>query len=217
MAHCSASDNTVRLPIGILGGLGPYATLDLFEKILRCTPAKSDQEHLHIIIDNNPRIPDRTAALLHGGPSPLPAMLESALRLQQAGVQFIVIPCNTAHAFVPDLQRRLQVPILNMIEACRAAILRRLPEIQRIGLLATSGTVRSGVYAKTLDAAGIQTLCPTAAESLVMQSSTGGHPRGAKTPWPGGSYCRQQRTYRGGSRGAHSGCTEIPLRSDSRI
>ena len=217
MAHCSASDNTVRLPIGILGGLGPYATLDLFEKILRCTPAKSDQEHLHIIIDNNPRIPDRTAALLHGGPSPLPAMLESALRLQQAGGQVIVIPCNTAHAFVPDLQRRLQVPILNMIEACRAAILRRLPEIQRIGLLATSGTVRSGVYAKTLDAAGIQTLCPSSSsqESLVMQSIYG--PEGIKALGGKNPLARRQllqaakELIAAGAEALILGCTEIPL------
>ncbi|NMA42634.1 MAG: aspartate/glutamate racemase family protein [Oligosphaeraceae bacterium] len=209
--------STIPLRLGILGGLGPFATLDLFDKILRCTPAKNDQEHLHIVIDNNPRIPDRTAALLHGGPSPLPAMLESALRLQQAGVRFIVIPCNTAHAFVPELQGHLQVPILNMIEAVKTTILRRLPNIKRVGLLATSGTILSRVYAETLAASGIQTLSPASSsqEELVMSAIYGA--QGIKALGANAPLARRQllqaaqELIAAGAEALILGCTEIPL------
>jgi len=83
--------------IGILGGMGPYATVELFSKILKFTPARKDQEHLRIIIDNNLKIPDRTEAILGNGKSLLPEMIATAKNLEKAKVDFILIPCNTAH------------------------------------------------------------------------------------------------------------------------
>jgi len=80
--------------IGILGGMGPEATIDLFYKIIKFTPAKKDQDHLRIIIDNNPKIPDRTAAILGKGEDPIPALRETAKNLEKAGADFIIIPCN---------------------------------------------------------------------------------------------------------------------------
>ncbi|MGB4554610.1 MAG: amino acid racemase, partial [bacterium] len=86
-----------RKVIGILGGMGPEATADLFLKIIRATPAEKDQDHLRVIIDNNPQIPDRTAAIFSQGDDPLPLLVETAKNLARAGADFIVIPCNTAH------------------------------------------------------------------------------------------------------------------------
>ncbi|GAJ09165.1 unnamed protein product, partial [marine sediment metagenome] len=88
--------------IGILGGMGPEATIDLFYKIIKFNPSEKDQDHLRIIIDNNPKIPDRTAAILGKGEDPLPALQETARNLEKAGANFIIIPCNTAHYFLPS-------------------------------------------------------------------------------------------------------------------
>ncbi|MDD2573765.1 MAG: amino acid racemase [Bacillota bacterium] len=83
--------------VGILGGMGPEATVDLSQKVLKATPAKTDQEHLRIIIDCNSKIPDRTAYILEGGEDPGPYMEESAKLLENAGAELILIPCNAAH------------------------------------------------------------------------------------------------------------------------
>ena len=107
-----------KLTIGILGGMGPAATVDLYRKIISYTPAECDQDHIRIIIDSNPQIPDRTDALNNGGADPLPFMLDSARKLKNAQVDFIVIPCNTAHIFVPHLLDELNIAILSMIEVC---------------------------------------------------------------------------------------------------
>lgn len=85
--------------IGILGGMGPEATAELFLRIIKATPAQRDQDHLRVIVDNNPKIPDRTAAILGEGQSPLPEMVRTARNLERAGVDFIVMPCNTAHYY----------------------------------------------------------------------------------------------------------------------
>ncbi|HDH63258.1 MAG TPA: amino acid racemase, partial [Firmicutes bacterium] len=91
--------------VGIIGGMGPEATLDLFYKIIKNTPAKKDQEHIHLIIDNYPQIPDRTQFILGKGENPLPYLLRSANLLENAGVDAICMPCNTAHFFVDDIRK----------------------------------------------------------------------------------------------------------------
>ncbi len=88
--------------VGILGGMGPAATVDLFDRIVRATPAQTDQEHLHILIDNNPAIPDRTEAILQQGPDPLPGLRAGIQGLENQGADVIAIPCNTAHHYLPD-------------------------------------------------------------------------------------------------------------------
>ena len=102
--------------IGILGGMGPEATARLFQLIIDHTQADTDEDHIPVIIHNEPRIPDRTEAILGRGPSPLPALIDAAVRLQAAGAQLILMPCHTAHHYHPDIVVHLQVPFLNMIE-----------------------------------------------------------------------------------------------------
>src|SRR5690606_23023618 len=96
--------------VGILGGMGPLATADLYRKIIEVTPATRDQDHLHVIIDADPTVPDRTQALLHGAEDPTPWLVAGARRLESAGASFIVIPCNTAHAFLDRLLPEISVP-----------------------------------------------------------------------------------------------------------
>jgi aspartate racemase len=132
--------------MGIIGGMGPLATASLFKSIVSLTKAASDQEHIHIIIDNNTEIPDRTSYLLGGGLNPIDKLVESAVRLEAAGADFLVMPCNTAHFFYDDLAAAVSVPVISMIEETASYASDRFSPSARIGLLATEGTCRSGVY-----------------------------------------------------------------------
>jgi aspartate racemase len=145
--------------IGILGGMGPKATVDLFNKIIDLTPAEKDQDHIHILIDNNPKIPDRTAYILGNGESPISALIEGVTRLKAAGADFIVIPCNTAHYFYDELTEMADIPIINMIEEVGKHILKNYGKC-KIGLLATTGTYEGRVYEKYLNSLGIDVIVP---------------------------------------------------------
>ena len=145
--------------IGILGGMGPEATRDLFANIIQFTPSKKDQDHLHIIIDNNPKIPDRTAAIIADGEDPVPFMVESGLRLAQSDVDFIVIHCVSAHYFIEELRSQLNVPVLSALEEVGKAI-KKSGSIITVGLLATDGTIKGGRFIEKLAEYGLETLVP---------------------------------------------------------
>ena len=146
--------------IGILGGMGPEATIDLFYKIIKSTPAEKDQDHLRIIIDNNPKIPDRTAAILGKGEDPLPALQETARNLEKAGADLIIIPCNTAHYFLPSIQESVKIPILNMIEETAKETQRKTPQIKKVGLLASIGTYKMEIYHQHFKKFNIEVISP---------------------------------------------------------
>ena len=146
--------------IGIIGGMGPLATADLFQKIIAHTDAAKDQEHLHVCIDCNTNIPDRTAALLRGGDDPTPELTGSAKRLQEMGAEVLIMPCNTAHGFYGAVADAVEIPVLHMIRLTRDALLER--GITCAGLLATDGTVQTGVYQKEFDGCGITLIKPEA-------------------------------------------------------
>lgn len=145
--------------IGILGGMGPEATADLFLKIIKLTPAKRDQDHIQTLIYSNPKIPDRTSSILHNGPNPLPEMVESGKVLEKAGANFLVIPCNTAHYYLEDLQRHLKIPVFNMVKIAASEACRH-PDIKIAGLLATDGTVKSGIYHQYFTEKGVEVITP---------------------------------------------------------
>ena len=146
--------------IGIMGGMGPMATVDLMKKIILATPAKTDQEHIPMLVDNAPQIPDRTKAILGQGESPVPAMVRSARRLEAGGADFIIIACNTAHYFLPEVAPQVKIPILSIVETAIAEVIRR--GYKKVGLLATSGTIRTGLYQKSLEAKEIMCITPSA-------------------------------------------------------
>ena len=136
--------------IGILGGMGPEATLDCFAKIIRNTPAKKDQDHLRVIIDSNPKIPDRPAAIIGKGESPVPAMVEGCRCLQLAGADFIIIPCVTAHFFLEEIRQQAELPILSIFDVVTETIVSQYPQITAVGLLAISASLSSGLFQKRL-------------------------------------------------------------------
>lgn len=151
---------TARAVIGVLGGMGPAATGDLFLKIIAETPAETDQDHIPVVIYSDPRVPDRTEALLHGGEDPVPWLIHGAQQLERMGVSFIVIPCNTAHAFLDRVQPHIKTPIISILETAGAAIQANHPSARRVGLLATDGTIASGIYQEALRKRGLDVIVP---------------------------------------------------------
>lgn len=153
----------MKKTIGILGGMGPLATADLFRKIVSLTAAGSDSEHIRVYIDNNPSIPDRTAAILGRGPDPLPAMRDSLRKLESCGADCIVMPCNTAHYFLPRLQGLTDIPFLSMLEAAAAGCRARF-QGKTAAVLATRGTLSAGLYQAALEREEVPFLLPDEGE-----------------------------------------------------
>lgn len=133
--------------LGIIGGMGPLATVNLFKRIVVSTDAKKDQEHLEIIIDNNTKIPDRTSYILNKGDDPREELIKTAKTLEKSGAEYLVMPCNTAHYFYEDIIKEINIPLLNMIEETTNHIVKSYSN-KKIGLLSTEGTSKSGVYDK---------------------------------------------------------------------
>ena len=154
--------------IGIMGGMGPAATVDLMSRIISMTDACSDQEHIPMIVDNDTRIPDRTEAILGRGESCAPEMLASARRLEAAGADFIVIACHAAHCFVDEIKDKIGIPILEMPE--ETAKLLKLDGVDKAAVLATDGTVRSGLFGHALERMGILTVYPDEEQQKMVMS-----------------------------------------------
>ncbi len=144
--------------IGVIGGMGPGATLDLFQKIIQSTPADRDQDHLHVIIDNLPQVPDRTAYLLAGGESPLPYLIRSAERLVGSGALALCMPCNTAHYFVEEIRKTVPVPFLSIVESALQEIRECHPRAGKVGLMATKGTTAGKIYHNLFEREGLEIL-----------------------------------------------------------
>lgn len=149
----------MRKVVGILGGMGPQATCDLFNKIISYTNAKNDQENIHLIIDNNVEIPDRTSYILGKGENPIEYMIETAVKLKNAGAEIIIMPCNTAHYFYDKLTQAVELPFINMIEEVGKYIYERYGKC-KVGLLATTGTYEGKVYETYCDKYNIEIISP---------------------------------------------------------
>ena len=146
--------------IGILGGMGPEATLDCFSKIIKNTPAKKDQDHLRVFMDSNPKVPDRTAAIIGKGASPVTVMVDGCSALERAGADFIIIPCVSAHFFLAEIQQQANLPILSIFDAVAESIIRDYHGIRTVGLLGTTGTIKGGLFQNRLAREKIKTIVP---------------------------------------------------------
>jgi aspartate racemase len=202
--------------IGILGGMGPEAAIDLFTKIVKGTRVKKDQDHLRILIDNNPKVPDRTLAIQKKGPSPLPQLIRSAKILENAGADFIVIPCVTAHYYYESLKKKVKIPTLNLVEITVQYIKGRLKRISKVGLLATTGTIQAGLFQTSFSHTGLQLIIPSpeVQKRWVMEAIYGR--RGIKAIGPSEISKRlilktSQKLIHEGAQAIIAGCTEIPL------
>lgn len=201
--------------IGILGGMGPAATVDLFDRIVRATPARRDQDHLPIMIVNNPAVPDRSEAILHGGDDPRPAMIDGLRRLAGMGANFAVIACNTAHYFLDELRAASPIPILDMIAETAQRISRDHAQVERVGVLATSGTLAVKLYQRALLAEGLSPVEPSEDEIAQLMDAIYGED-GVKTAGvterARRGFCEVgQNLIDRGAQALILGCTEIPL------
>ena len=137
--------------IGILGGMGPEATWDFYGRIIKATPAQQDSEHIRVIIDSNPKIPDRTKAILGQGPSPVEEMIESGKNLERLGADFLLIPCMTAHHFIKPVQEALNIKIINGFELIRSLMDNDIIADKKVAVIATTGCIYTRIYEKYLE------------------------------------------------------------------
>ena len=147
-----------ELVVGVIGGLGPEATHDLFGKLLRHSHAKADQDHLHIIIEDNPKTPNRNEAIAGIGPSPGPHLAAMAHVLERAGADFIVMACNTAHAFEDSIRSATSIPFVSLIDEVVDEVRQMHRAVKRAGLLAAQGSLDSKIYHKAFARHGIEAL-----------------------------------------------------------
>ncbi|WP_070888167.1 amino acid racemase [Pseudomonas sp. D1-3] len=201
--------------LGIVGGVGPAATVDFMGKVVKNTPAGRDQDHIKIVVEQNPQIPDRTANLLRKEADPTVAMYSTCKRLEQEGADAIAIPCNTAHAFVERIQGHLGIPIINMLTETIEHIRQAYGSSRQVGLLATSGTIQSRVYHQAAEHVGIEFIVPDEPhQELVMNAIYGEH--GVKAGFNSGQ-CREElllaaaHLVEQGATVLILGCTELPL------
>jgi aspartate racemase len=201
--------------LGVVGGVGPAATVDFLRKVVSNTPASRDQDHLRLLVEQNPQIPDRTEHLLGDGMDPTLALYATCKKLQAGEADLIAIPCNTAHAFVAALQSELDIPIMNMLTVTVKHIREDFPAMQKVGLLATSGTVSSGVYRRALQDHGLQEVVPSPeAQVRVMNAIYG--PEGIKAGFISASSVAAvdaaiDDLIAQGAEIVILGCTELPL------
>lgn len=152
--------------VGVLGGMGPDATADFMSRVIRATPAEKDQDHLRMLVDNNPHVPNRQEALLRGGEDPGPTLAAMARGLEAAGADFLVMPCNTAHAFAHAITEAVDIPLVSIIDATVGAC----GDAGMIGVLATDGCIASGVFQEALADRGRVAVLPDDVEMDALMS-----------------------------------------------
>lgn len=198
---------------GIIGGLGPAATSYLFSRIINLHSAKKDQDHIPLLIFNNPQIPDRTAHLVYGKESPLSELIQTANVLKNAGATFLAIPCNTSHAYIKDIEKNVGIKILNMIQLTAQYIRTTFGANITIGLLATDGTIKSNIYQNAIN--GVRVITPDKkGQKNVMEAIYG--KRGIKASFADERnfklvYTEARKLIDRDANVVIEGCTEIPL------
>lgn len=198
--------------LGILGGMGPLATVDFMEKLIRVTPAACDQDHVPVLVHSVPQVPDRTECILAGSDEPLEWMRRGAETLKTAGAQCIAIPCNTAHYWYDDLAKGLGIPVLHIVDAAADALKAKGIASGPVGLLATTGTLTAGVYQGRFEKLGYQPIstdAKTQAELVmggIARIKAGDLDGGREKLEAAAETLRQQ-----GAPAIVLGCTEIPI------
>jgi aspartate racemase len=198
--------------LGVLGGMGPLAGATFMQRLTLLTPAARDQDHVPAVLWSDPRVPDRTAARLHGGEDPLPALLRGISGLEAAGCGAIAIPCNTAHGWFEGMQASTRLPILHIVEAAADELIRLGVTTGPIGLMATTGTLAMRLYQDRLEGRGYEVLLPSEDEMsrIVMpaiDAVKANRVAEAYAPLAAEAMALSAR----GARAVVLGCTEIPL------
>jgi aspartate racemase len=153
--------------VGIIGGMGPEATVELMRRVTLRTLALDDADHVHLLIESNPKIPSRIVHLLEGtGEDPLPEILRIARNLECAGAEALAMPCNTAHHYAEQIEAAVSIPLLSMVKLSVARLAAASPAA-RVGLLASTAVLRVGVYERELAARGLSQVSPRRQDELM--------------------------------------------------
>ncbi|MDM8535012.1 amino acid racemase, partial [Clostridiaceae bacterium HSG29] len=198
--------------IGIIGGMGPMATADLFKKIILNTKANSDQEHAHVIIDSNVMIPDRTDAILNNGENPVPELTKTAINLINAGANILIMPCNTAHYFYNEIIERINKEnyvFLNMIEETAKYLKKQ--NVKNVCLLATAGTYKSQVYQNVFNSYNIELSVPSKENQNMIMESIYNYKKGIKKYHKEEFLKIVEKSDNLNNKKFILGCTELPL------
>lgn len=211
----SRYNRSMTKTVGVLGGMGPDATLDFMAKVVARTPARTDQDHIRMLVDSNPTVPDRQYALTAHGEDPGPTLAAMAQGLERSGADFLVMPCNTAHAWAGVIRNAVGIPLVSIIdETVKACSGHKV-----VGLLSTAGCLESNVYQEGLLADGKQLVLPTDDElngimDLVFRVKAGDQ---GEAVFSGMAAIANAMAARGADV-VVAGCTEIPLVLDpSRV
>lgn len=196
--------------VGVIGGLGPLATLDFFDRVLKRTRAVQEQDHLRLIIDNNTKVPDRNAFMRGEGPSPGPALAASARALEVAGAEVIVMACNTTHIWEADIRAAISVPFLSIIDETTAVVADLRPEA--VGVLAVDACLKGELYQTALTKAGVKPLLLNADSQrtfmeLIYRIKSGDTGDTVKRSM----VTLARRLEAQGAEAIIAGCTEIPI------
>lgn len=199
--------------LGVLGGMGPMATVDFVKRIVEKSPAGSDQEHMAMIISNDPVIPDRTKHILENGENPLTKMLNNLVNLKDSGATKVVIPCNTAHYWLDKLSGTERVSFISIIDAVMNEASRR--KMNKVGVLATNATIKTGIYTNAIEQRGMVALMPS--EQQQQQVMDGIYAVKAGRMEEGKALMEPifDSLIEQGAEGVVLGCTEIPLAFDT--
>ncbi len=197
---------------GVLGGMGPGATIDFMSKVLSLTPAESDQDHVRMLVNHNPAVPDRQVDTATQRSAVQQALAEMAQGLESAGADFLVMPCNTAHGFLDLALEKVSIPFVNIVAESVQSIREEEPEAASVGILATDACLKADLYQAAIHDAGMSVLLPSAIEQANVMKLVFRIKRGDL----GGDVAHEMINLANSliQRGADvliAGCTEIPL------
>jgi len=209
----STDRHVVSKTIGVIGGMGPAATIEFFRRLVAATPAAVDRAHLRILIDNNPHVPERIDAIFGTGSDPGPALADMASGLASLGADFLTMPCNTGHVFQSAIRDAVDIPFIDMIEETV-----RVLSVKTVGLLATTATVIAGIYKTACDRRGIELLIPTHEDQelvtdIIRRIKAGGSGQSVREH----TTAIVSRLAEQGAEAVIAGCTEISLIPDERM
>ncbi|MDH3577813.1 MAG: amino acid racemase [Gammaproteobacteria bacterium] len=198
--------------VGVIGGMGPDATIDFMSRVLEKTPADKDQDHIRMLVEHNPRIPSRQLAMRGDGENPGPVLAEMAMRLEAAGADFIVMPCNAAHAWQDDIVAAVNIPFVSIIEASVSKALQLAPDNCAVGVLTTPACFAAGLYQEALADANREAILQTPDEldeaiALIDRIKGGDQ----SEPVVAGLRELAERLLSRGAKTLIAACTELPL------
>ena len=203
--------------IGIIGGLGPEATVDMFKKIIDATPASIEQEHIRVLVDSNPKTPCRIKAIMDNGPSAGPVLVEMAKSLEKMGAELLVIACHTAHYYYEEIKDNTSIPVLNIIEETVKELQRNHSEKNKIGLIASSALLQTGVYQRALLNAGLEVIEPSKEDIENSMAAIFSFKKGCKDSANNKKIFRvANNLINQGAEIIILGCTELPMLMDTQ-